>query len=202
MFRRRSQKSAVLRLREFIWPRNGWHRAGQYFWHRLHRLPGSPYSIAAGFATGGALSVTPLIGIHFFLAAVLAWLIRGNVIAAAFGTIIGNPWTFPIIWLTTYHLGRVLLGYGLSFEDDLDFTGMFSGLVRALLEADAATFMDQVWPIWFPMLIGSLLSALLTWFVMYTLCFKLTVSYQKRRQIRREAKKLARTSAQEQDLPA
>ena len=34
---------------------------------RLGRLPGTPYSIAAGFACGATVSFTPLVGLHFFL---------------------------------------------------------------------------------------------------------------------------------------
>ena len=181
MFRRRVRKSTFVLVWETIWPRTGWRRAGAYVWHRLHRLPGTPYSIAAGLACGCALSVTPLVGIHFFLAAMMAWLIRANVIAAAFGTIIGNPWTFPIIWLTIYHLGRMMMGLGLSLEADLDFTAMFTGLVQSLIEADGALFMEQVWPIWLPMFIGSVPVSITTWLLVYVVFFRLTDSYQRRR---------------------
>ena len=69
---------------------------------RLKRLQGTPYSIATGFACGVAISFTPFIGFHMILAALTAWLIRGNIIASAIGTIVGNPWTFPFIWLAVF----------------------------------------------------------------------------------------------------
>ena len=34
---------------------------------------------------------------------------RGNLIAATVGTIIGNPWTFPIIFYIDFKLGSYLL---------------------------------------------------------------------------------------------
>jgi uncharacterized protein (DUF2062 family) len=194
MFRRRKRQSSLRRAQEFIWPRRGWKRAGRYIWHRLQRLPGTPHSIAIGFALGCSLSVTPLVGIHFFIAALLAWLIRGNVVASAFGTLLGNPWTFPIIWLTTYHLGQLMLGNGLSLDNELDFTFMFTGLIQSMIEADGALFLDQVWPIWMPMFLGSVPSALFTGVVVYAIFYRLTESYQSRRHARLERRVLHNAS--------
>ncbi len=188
MFRRRERKSSFSQFREMVWPSIGWRRAGEYLWHRLHRLPGSPYSIAAGLAMDCSMSFTPLVGIHFFLAVFFAWLIRGNVIAAMVGTIIGNPWTFPVIWISTYQLGQLMLGYGLSLGDELDFTAMFTGLVQSMIEADGELFLEQVWPLWLPMFIGCIPVVIVTWIVVYSVFFRLTDSYQRRRQARRSLK--------------
>lgn len=182
MFRRRVRPSTLRIVQFSIWPRSGWTRAGQYLWHRLHRLPGTPYSIAIGLACGAAMSVTPFVGVHFFMAALLAWLFRGNVLASAFGTILGNPWTFPVIWLTTYYMGNFILGNGLPVGDQAhNFEGMFSGLVRSMIEADGALFMDRVWPLWWPMMVGSIPSAILTGLVTYFVFYRLVEVYQKRR---------------------
>ena len=135
MFRRRVRPPALQSIFTFFWPHRGWQRAGQYLWHRLQRLPGTPYSIAAGCATGSALSFTPLVGVHFFLAAALAWLIRGNVIAAMFGTVIGNPWTLPVIWLSTYEIGHLIIGRGGIEGANLNFTQMFQGLLQSMIDA-------------------------------------------------------------------
>ena len=110
MFRRRKNMTILQRSREFVWPRMGWLRAGTYIRHRVARLPGSPYSIAAGLACGAAVSFTPFIGLHFVLAALIAWLIGGNLIASAIGTVVGNPWTFPFVWWGTLRLGELILG--------------------------------------------------------------------------------------------
>ena len=53
--------------------------------------PASPYAIASGFACGSMVSFTPLLGLHFILAIVFAYIIRGNFVAALLGTIVGNP---------------------------------------------------------------------------------------------------------------
>ena len=97
-------------VREFFWPSLGFRRSTLYLVHRVRRLPDSPYSIAAGFACGTAVSFTPLIGLHFGIAAVLAWIMRADLLASALGTLLGNPWTLPFILLWLYHIGHWMIG--------------------------------------------------------------------------------------------
>ena len=47
---------------------------------------------------------------HILLAMLLALLIRGNLIASGIGTVVGNPWTFPLIWF----VGHIPLDAGCS----------------------------------------------------------------------------------------
>ncbi|MFD1379243.1 DUF2062 domain-containing protein [Fodinicurvata halophila] len=65
LFRPRSPRPFFKRLRNAIWPRRSWKRSARYVGHRLGRIPSTPYSIAAGFASGAAISFTPLLGFHF-----------------------------------------------------------------------------------------------------------------------------------------
>jgi len=80
----------------------------RYLLNRLKRLPADPHAIAVGFASGAAFSCTPLFGLHFLLAFALAWMLRGNLIAAAMGTIVGNPLTFPLLVWASYLIGSAL----------------------------------------------------------------------------------------------
>jgi len=77
---------------------------------RLFRLGADPHAVAAGFASGAALSCTPLFGIHFLLAFGLAWAVRGHMVAAALGTVVGNPLTFPIFVSGAYGVGAFAFG--------------------------------------------------------------------------------------------
>ena len=110
LFKRRNPLSFRERLRLALWPANGWRRSARYISKRVMRLSGSPHAIAAGFAAGVFASFTPFIGFHFFLSFVVAFLVGGNMLAAAFGTAVGNPLTFPVIWLTSYTIGNFVLG--------------------------------------------------------------------------------------------
>lgn len=77
---------------------------------RLSRLKACPHRISLGFAAGAFASFLPLVGLHFVLAAALAFVIRGNIIASAVGTVVGNPITFPMIWFATYKVGVAFTG--------------------------------------------------------------------------------------------
>ena len=83
MFKRREKLSWKKRLSGYLWPQGGWKRYGRFILLKLHRLGGTPRSIAAGFACGAAISFTPFVGFHMILAAATAFLLRGNIIASA-----------------------------------------------------------------------------------------------------------------------
>jgi len=112
LFRRRDRPALLSRLRVAAWPRHSWSRSVRYLAKRVVRLSGSPHAIAAGVAAGAFASFTPFIGFHFFIGFAIAFLVGGNLLAAAIGTAVGNPLTFPLIWAATYKLGNVILGGG------------------------------------------------------------------------------------------
>jgi uncharacterized protein (DUF2062 family) len=180
MFGRRRRLPLSARLRQLVWPRLGWRRAGTYFSHRVRRLPGSPYSIAAGFACGAAISFTPLIGFHFALAALLSWLIGANLIAAAIGTVVGNPWTFPLIWVASYRIGAFVLGRdGPGLPESLTMTQIFAYPEAVLL----------------PMMIGGMPLGVVAWMVSFWLVRRAVARYQRIRaaRLRRRAERLGQT---------
>lgn len=180
MFKRRTPLPLIRRLREFVWPRAGWRRTVLYLAHRIGRVPGTPYRIAAGFACGAAVSFTPFMGFHFILAALLALLIRGNVIASAFGTAVGNFWTFPFIWIWTYNLGRWLLGE--------------VGESRLPVHLSLHYIIDNFWEVFWPMTVGGLPTAVVAWFAFFWPVRAVVLQYQRRRErrLRKRAMKIKR----------
>src|SRR5690606_29552406 len=111
LFRRRTNVTLRERVRIMLWPRRSFRRSARYFAKRALRLRATSHAIAAGVAAGMCASFTPFIGLHILLAFVVAWPLRGNFVAAALGTALGNPLTFPFIWGATLQLGRFILGY-------------------------------------------------------------------------------------------
>ena len=170
MFGRRTSLTLWSRIAAFVWPRGGWRRQSTYVAHRLKRLPGTPNRIAAGFASGVAVSFTPFIGFHFVLAVCLAALLRGNYIASAVGTVAGNPWTFPFIWIATYKLGHWLLGSanGRTLPNDVGIGYLF----------------DHPWDVLWPMAIGGIILGTLAWFVAFFPIRSLIKKYQFQRRKR------------------
>src|SRR5262245_35098476 len=108
MFRRREELSLLHKIGQWVWPRMGWRRTLAYFWHRLQRIPGTPASIAAGFACGAAVAMTPFYGTHIITGSLLAWALRGNIIAAVFGAQVANPWTAAPLWFGAYYIGALM----------------------------------------------------------------------------------------------
>lgn len=147
LFRRKKPADKWERLRTFLWPRRSFWRSAQYFAKRVLRLTATPHAIAAGVAAGVFASFTPFIGLHFVIAAALAWVIAGNLVASALGTAIGNPLTFPVIWASTYKLGCLIL-------PDIEDQGISpSGLGRMLRHLE----FSQVWdPLLKPMTVGAI----------------------------------------------
>ena len=155
-------------------------------------MPGSAQSIAAGFACGAAISFTPFVGFHFILAAIFALLIRANILASAIGTAIGNPWSFPFIWIWIYELGH-MMGAGGSHQEksDLDFVGLFSSMMEAILRLDFAFLLETVLPVWWPMMVGSIPTTVAVWVLFYLMLKPVVATYQSRRarRIRRRIQK-------------
>jgi hypothetical protein len=106
-------------------------RAGQYVVHRLRRLPDPAHKISRGIAAGVFVSFTPLFGFHFASAALIAWMLRGNILAAILGTFAGNPVTFPIIATLSVELGSRILG---DTGSDLSHPSVVSAFSYASLE--------------------------------------------------------------------
>ncbi len=165
IFSRHIKKSFNHRAQDFFWPRIGWKRVFTYYKKRLFRISDTPHSIAAGLASGVAISFTPFLGLHLLGAAALSLLTRGNVIASVIGSLIGNPITFPFIWMGIYYLGSILLGIetnALHLDQELSYEFLKENLFTVFL----------------PMSLGGVLMAILSWLLTYSISEKAINRYQ------------------------
>lgn len=170
---RRKNKSLRDSFRQAIWPRMGWLRLFRYYGLRLYRLNDPPYAVAAGLASGVAISFTPFIGFHLILAILLARLLNGSLIAAMIGTLAGNPWTIPLILYMTYKVGMLVLGNHAP-----------AGIPHGF---DVETIFSQPWRYLLPMTIGSIPFALSFWLATFFPLVRLIRGLQRQR-IKRRAK--------------
>ena len=204
MFRRRIKPNSFQKVRNVVWPRGGWRRSSQYFAHRVARLPGTPYSIASGFAIGAAVSFTPFIGFHFVLSAILSFLLRSNLVASLLGTIVGNPWTFPFIWIWLYTAGNWILGvddpgHAVHFDMTVlwDFVTLGlsyigGGLIFGHWDPADHTALASLWHsiidiIW-PMIVGSIPTSIVVWMLFYFPVRRAVGIYRHNRILRRMKK--------------
>ena len=145
---------------------------GLYVVKRTTRLSGSPQSIAAGFACGVAISFTPFLGLHLAGAFLLCLLVRGNYLAAVAGTLVGNPWTWPFIWLGTYHLGHMLLGSRAT-------------ALQPVQDWDLATLMAEIEAVFWPMVVGGAPLAVVAGLATYFPLMRMVAACQEARRARR-----------------
>jgi uncharacterized protein (DUF2062 family) len=181
LFRRRSKPSVVDRVRETVWPRGGWPRALRYFGKRIVRLSDSPHAVAVGFAVGVFVAWSPLFGLHYLLTVVIAFALRGNVLAALLAATIGNPLTVPAMWVADFKLGERILG-----------VHHFHRVAVHVPETLAHHSFDAILPIIKPMLIGWLVLGGITAAISYFIVRAAVRAYQHARRERLEARRLSR----------
>jgi len=189
LFKRRNQPEWKERVRVALWPRHSWSRSAKYVGKRILRLSASPHAVAAGVAAGVLASMTPFIGLHFLIGFVLAFLIGGNLLAAALGTFFGNPLTFPFIWASTFRVGSKILGTETLPLDQAQ-----------LVDQLAAQSWSTIVPLFKPMIVGSLPLGLGVAAFFYVLVFIAVRSYQGRRRERLRQRREARTEIDPSDV--
>ncbi|WP_294624207.1 DUF2062 domain-containing protein [uncultured Roseovarius sp.] len=193
VFKRRDKRPLWKAVADFLWPRGGWTRAFHYVKHRLRRLPDPPHRIARGIFAGIFVTFSPFFGLHFFLAASLAWIMRGNIVAALLSTFVGNPLTFVPIAASSLQTGYFILGLGTPLGDTVERSlgGKFVDAGRDLKDNLWAMFTEETadWShlllfydeVFFPYMIGGLIPGLIAGLVGYYVSLPVIQAYQNRR---------------------
>jgi uncharacterized protein (DUF2062 family) len=194
VFKRRDKRSWLRVAAESLWPRGGWGRAAQYVQHRLRRLPDSPDRIARGIFVGVFTTFTPFYGLHFLVAAVLAKLMRGNILASLLATFFGNPLTYLPIGIASLQTGYFLLGRKPLLppgSDRQNVMDKFGQAAADLWQNFWAIFTPEVahWDglgrfyheVFFPYMIGGIVPGLIFAVIAYYVSFPLITVYQNRR---------------------
>ncbi|MEM9844191.1 MAG: DUF2062 domain-containing protein [Pseudomonadota bacterium] len=200
VFKRRDRLPWWKATRQFVWPKGGWARAFYYVRHRVRRLPDPPHRIARGIFAGVFVSFSPLFGLHFVYAALIAWLMRANMVAALLSTFFGNPVTFVPIAAASLQTGYWLLGMRNmpDFEEHGTLGSKFVAAWQDLKNNVAALFTDATadWTdlrifydeVYFPYFIGGILPGILCGLVAYYVSLPVIEAYQNRRKGRLKAK--------------
>ncbi|WP_421701985.1 DUF2062 domain-containing protein [Aliiroseovarius sp.] len=205
---KRNPRSYLRIVAEFFYPRGGWYRAAGYVIHRVRRLPDPPHRISRGIAAGVFVCFTPFFGMHFLFAAIVAWVIRGNILASLLATFFGNPLTFPLIAELSISLGARFMGlpmdihlpqiveaFGAALGDLwFNFKAAFSDA-----RADWRDLHHFFHRVFLPYLVGGLLPGVGSGMMAYGLSRPVIHAYQRRRikklRARYEKRMAARTEA-------
>ena len=85
-------------------------RTARYYFIRLKRLQGSPFSLAMGTALGAGIAATPTLPLHTIIIVCLTLALRVNTIAALIAaTLISNPFTFVPQYYLAWKIGDFFL---------------------------------------------------------------------------------------------
>lgn len=181
-------------MKSFFWALRYPHRWMQYYLFRMSRKQDAESSLSGGFAWGFAISFSPLLGIHIILTLICCKLHRKNIWAGIIGTLIGNPITFPFIWLLTYWLGSLILGSDLSGNtaDLKKFFLLGTHFRLAVFNLDFSEFwgttfqlLGDLWPLFKTMMLGFLILFLPIWFITNHIIYIMLVSIRAKKKMAR-----------------
>lgn len=193
IFRRRDRRPWWRIVADFLWPRGGWARAFTYVKHRVNRLPDPPDRIARGIFAGVFTTFTPFYGLHFLIAAALAFLLRGNIPAALLGTFFGNPLTYLPIGVASLQTGYAILGRRTPPEDEISRSlgGKFVDAGEDLKNNFLSLFTDRVpdwhglgifyYEVFLPYMVGGIVPGIVAGLAAYYISLPVVAAYQKRR---------------------
>ncbi len=195
VFKRRDRRPIWQIVLDFVYPRGGWGRAFEYVKHRVRRLPDTPERISRGIWAGVFTAFTPFYGLHFLVAAMIARVMRGNILAALMGTFFGNPLTYIPIAVAALQSGYFLTGIRTDVEGiGKNFSRAFDDLwhnAKAIFTSDVAhwdyliSFYNELF---YPYMVGGVIPGVICATVCYYLSVPLIAAYQNRRRKRLRAK--------------
>ena len=204
VFRRRDRRPIWRIIFEVFWPRGGWARAARYVQYRVRRLPDTPEKIGRGIWAGVFVTFSPFFGLHFFISVFLAWLMRGNMVAALLATFFGNPLTYIPIAATSLWFGHLLLG---EAPRQVDLNAEISAASADIWHNLGAMFsaapmrweglQDFYQTTFFPFMIGGIIPGLVAATTCYYLAVRVIHAYQNRRRkvLRAKLRKLKQPPA-------
>ena len=155
--------------REWFYPSIGLHAFMRFMEIQIKRTPGSVHAIAFGVAAGTFASFTPFIGLHALVAILLCLSFRGNYIVGVLATLVGNPWTFPFIWVSIYYFGNIILGR-------VDAAALPTNFEFSDIIANFSVYFDAY--LW-PMLVGGIPTGLVIASAFYGIVYVNLSSYRR-----------------------
>ncbi len=184
----RKRQPASMR-RPHAWSPRGWLRTGRYRWLRVLRLSDSPHRISRGVFAGTFIAFTPLFGLHFIFAPIIAWLLKGSVLASLAAVFVCNPLTFPPIAFASYRLGTLIIGG--QVKGNPAAIESAEGGFGTIRENSLALFSDKNFDwqavvevlrvIFLPYLVGGLILGTVAGVSLGWVSYRLISAYQKRR---------------------
>ncbi|MFK4764914.1 DUF2062 domain-containing protein [Desulfobaculum sp. SPO524] len=150
----------------------------RYSYLRIMRLGATPHCIALGLALGIFIGFMPIVPFQTVAVLTLAFIFKGNKIAAALGTWISNPIDLPFFYYGLYLVGRWVLPFdGPGFDPK---------------HLEMSQLIATGWELFAMMVTGGLLLGIPASIATYFITRRMVVGYRKRRMLRLLRKRLGR----------
>lgn len=134
---------------------------------KVLRIQASPHNIAMGLAAGVFVGLLPVLPFQIVLAVSLAFLLKGNKIAAALGTWVSNPLNWVPFYLLFYHVGNTILPFEAPPFDPQNL--------------EIAQMLDAGWKLFAVMMLGGVIVATPSAIASYFLTVKVITMYRKKK---------------------
>ena len=170
MFKRQNKRGIFSKVRNYIYPEMGLKRTLAYYGFKMIRIKASSHSIAFGFSLGVFVSFGPFIGLHTICSFIFAFIFRCNLIATLLGSLVGNPWTFPALWWLEYKIGNLILNTNELVDTKLlkhMKHHLIHNLIHSLKKGDIDVFVEHIFPVIKPLLLGSIPVAIISAVALY-----------------------------------
>lgn len=132
----------------------------KYIKEKLLGINDTPHAIALGAAFGISIAMSPFFGLQIFITLFCDFIFRANIAASLITSVIGNPLTFPFIWIGSYKLGNLILkAEGEIITQKNDFIQTLTSLKDGVLNGNWPIIKEDVISIMLPMTIGGVILA-------------------------------------------
>ncbi len=145
----------------------------------IFQVEETPHQIAIAFALGVFMGISPLLGLHYIGAFMLAWLFRLNKLVVAIGVTVNNPWTIIPICSFCAWVGAKLLGIG-QVMPEIDWKGLsLTNIISKMTDMESfLIIIDKLMPLIKSFFVGSFIICTLAAIASYFIIKGLTVRYR------------------------
>lgn len=156
-------------------------RTARFYYLKILRLKGDPYSLARGMTVGVAIGIIPILPLQTLVILIFAPLFRGNSLAGVLaGFLVSNPLTLIPQYYICWKLGKLLYPVDLSWSrvrETVEF--LLSG--GASWGARAAAFSQLGYEYFVILILGGVILAIPLSLITYPLSLQLFLAIQRKR---------------------
>ena len=162
-----------------------WRINAKRYWRSIIMLDDTPHRIAWGVAIGTLIAWQPIMGAQMIVASIVAWVLRGNVMAALPMVWMSNPATFVPFYYFTYWLGAICLSIELKGIEEI--SQLWSKITElGLIDGTIELVTDFGKTVFYPMILGGTIVGVANGILFYVLTQWGVRVYQRRKgQLRR-----------------